>query len=154
MPDFDALICLKSADSAVLPYAIEGIQAHAKPHTITIIAARSTIAQCQSLPHARHLRYIDEDTLYSGLSLERIQSILARRIHDTKRAGWYLQQFLKMAYASYKLIGGGGQIQNLARIISFGIAIRFCCGIRGFLTRAAMRSLKGRESTTSHILRH
>ncbi|WP_395003707.1 hypothetical protein [uncultured Helicobacter sp.] len=109
MPDFDALICLKSADSAVLPYAIEGIQAHAKPRIITIIAARSTIAQCQSLPHARHLRYIDEDTLYSGLSLERIQSILARRIHDTKRAGWYLQQFLKMAYASYKLIGGGGR---------------------------------------------
>ncbi|WP_394953823.1 hypothetical protein [uncultured Helicobacter sp.] len=113
MPAFDALICLKEADTAILPHALESIWTHAKPSAIHIIASQSTIAQIQNPTHTYQLHCIDEDTLYEGLNLQCIQTILKQRINDTKRAGWYLQQFLKMAYASYKLNGGGRHIQNL-----------------------------------------
>jgi len=42
---------------------------------------------------------IDEDKLLVGLTKANVREALARRIGDIKRAGWYFQQFLKMAYA-------------------------------------------------------
>lgn len=46
-----------------------------------------------------YINFIDEDKLYAGLTYENVAETLRKKGSDSKRAGWYLQQFLKMAYA-------------------------------------------------------
>lgn len=44
--------------------------------------------------------FIDEDSLYQGLSYDNIKNIIKKiNSNAIRRTGWYLQQFLKMAYA-------------------------------------------------------
>src|SRR5574344_407599 len=46
-----------------------------------------------------NVEFLDENRLIQGMSLETIKKILKKRSGSYKRAGWYFQQFLKMAYA-------------------------------------------------------
>lgn len=43
--------------------------------------------------------FIDEDSLIEGLTLGKVKECIQMRIGEGKRAGWYFQQFLKLAYA-------------------------------------------------------
>lgn len=43
--------------------------------------------------------FLDEETVLQGMTLARIKDILKERCGDPSRAGWFYQQFLKMAYA-------------------------------------------------------
>ena len=45
------------------------------------------------------VEFMDEAEILPGMNLETIGEIIAARGGDPKRAGWYLQQFLKMYYA-------------------------------------------------------
>lgn len=42
---------------------------------------------------------IDENTLYKGLNIDSLKSLFSSIGRDTMMAGWYFQQFLKMAFA-------------------------------------------------------
>ncbi len=48
--------------------------------------------------------FVDEDTVFPGMTLRKIKAVIADRTSDdgraVKRAGWYFQQFLKMAYST------------------------------------------------------
>lgn len=45
-------------------------------------------------------QFIDEDNLYQGLSYDTVKNIIQKiNVNAVRRTGWYLQQFLKMAYA-------------------------------------------------------
>lgn len=46
-----------------------------------------------------NVNYIQEDTIYDGLNYKNISQIIGNRCGDSSRTGWYLQQFLKMAWA-------------------------------------------------------
>lgn len=43
--------------------------------------------------------FIDESTVYDGMSLKSVGDALVKYGGNRKRAGWYFQQFLKMSYA-------------------------------------------------------
>lgn len=54
---------------------------------------------CEKIHVNEKVNYIDEDLLYEGLSYESVQNELILMNTDGKRTGWYLQQFIKMAYS-------------------------------------------------------
>lgn len=50
-----------------------------------------------------NIEYINEDQLYTELSYNNVKNLINERVVDgaaARRTGWYLQQFLKMAYAT------------------------------------------------------
>lgn len=51
------------------------------------------------LPKDERIVFVDENTLCPGLTLAAVKEVIYRRIYTDKRAGWYFQQFLKLAYA-------------------------------------------------------
>lgn len=51
------------------------------------------------LPKDERIVLVDENTLWPGLTLAAVKEAIYRRIYTDKRAGWYFQQFLKLAYA-------------------------------------------------------
>lgn len=51
------------------------------------------------LPKDGRVVFVDENTLCPGLTLAAVKKNIYRRIYTDKRAGWYFQQFLKLAYA-------------------------------------------------------
>lgn len=65
-------------------------------HTIVFITAHDNI---QLLNGLKNSEVVDEDTVYRGMNLDKIKEIIKERIGEDKRAGWYFQQFLKMAWA-------------------------------------------------------
>lgn len=51
------------------------------------------------LPKDERIVFQDENALFPGLTLAAVKETIYRRIYTDKRAGWYFQQFLKLAYA-------------------------------------------------------
>lgn len=43
--------------------------------------------------------FLNEDRIYPGMTIQRIKEIVKEITGSEKRAGWYFQQFLKMAYS-------------------------------------------------------
>ncbi|MCX2716948.1 hypothetical protein OQH61_04275 [Helicobacter sp. MIT 21-1697] len=116
--DFEVLICLKSLDSKLFPTMIRYVETNIKPKGITLITHRESIAQYkQSYPH---ICFIDEDCVYPKLTFGAVQEKLSSLGCALNRAGWYLQQFLKMAYSAHQhsaasSSGGGGALSHLGR---------------------------------------
>lgn len=106
MKEFDLIIPLKQLDSQILNTLIKYIKINIKPKNIIIITSTQMI---QAFSHDKTLRFLDENSLYKGLSLDNIKGIFKlRKASWVDRAGWYFQQFLKMAYAKFCLNNGGG----------------------------------------------
>ncbi|STQ86810.1 hypothetical protein LS73_008780 [Helicobacter muridarum] len=110
MKDFEVVICLQKLDSPLFSTMIEYVKAFIKPKDISIITHKTTIMQYkQSYPD---ICFIDEDSLYPNLNYRAVCDKLLSLGGAANRAGWYFQQFLKMAYAPYSLAsssnGGGG----------------------------------------------
>lgn len=53
----------------------------------------------EEIEKIKDLVFVDEDSVFPGLSFEKIQNQIERISGEKKRAGWYLQQFLKLAWA-------------------------------------------------------
>lgn len=51
--------------------------------------------------HLPQLVFIDEDKVLEGLNYNKIKKYLEKRINNNRRAGWYLQQFIKLALCNY-----------------------------------------------------
>lgn len=109
MPNFEVLICLKSLDSSFLPQMISSVKKFIKPTKITIITHKSTIEGVgESLKN--EVEFLDENKIYRGLSAESVgEKLINLGTKSKSRAGWYLQQFLKMSYATFLAIGGGAE---------------------------------------------
>lgn len=53
----------------------------------------------KAIENIADLMFINENEIYPGLNYHRIQEIIENRtVSGRRRAGWYLQQFIKMAY--------------------------------------------------------
>lgn len=51
------------------------------------------------IPKREKIEFVDEDILYTGLNFSAVKLELIAICSEGERAGWYFQQFLKMAYA-------------------------------------------------------
>lgn len=62
-----------------------------------VIANRSLKSDIELL----NCNFIDENSILEGLNIQTIRDLLSKRECSSKRAGWYFQQFLKMAVCYY-----------------------------------------------------
>ncbi len=91
------------AERSVMPVialALRGIEAYGNPGSISIVAPSSQINEFR-FASGFGARVIAEDEVLAGWSLARIRSAMPRNPH---RAGWYLQQFLKLSFGFYACI--------------------------------------------------
>ena len=51
------------------------------------------------IDNIENIIFIDENQLFNGLDIQKIKKILIEKTKSDQRAGWYFQQFLKMAYS-------------------------------------------------------
>lgn len=93
---FDIIIPVTERNLLTLETVIRHLNKNIEFRDIVLIGKHemnleNTFTQC---------RVVNEDSLCDGLSYETIKNLIIKRdIFGGKRAGWYLQQFLKMAYA-------------------------------------------------------
>ena len=92
---YDLIMPIIHEDWEIAKISIDYIRKYIHPIKIIIIGNK----KLKSLVEAENVDFIDEDTLYDGLTLDIIRQLLYERIMDDSRAGWYFQQFLKMSYS-------------------------------------------------------
>ena len=97
----DAIVCVGPGPVGVALAAIEGLRAFTGVARIELIAAPDSVAP---LRHSLHglpgISIRDERAVALGVDRAAIERHLADRGADPRRAGWYLQQFLKFAAAA------------------------------------------------------
>lgn len=77
-----------------IPYIFKNLKAK----EVILIASSSLEKECMEL--FPMCKFINEDELLTGMTYHSLMEIVGKRDKDAvKRTGWYLQQFLKMAYA-------------------------------------------------------
>lgn len=93
---YNVVMVVKADDWDMAKHNLKYIRKYLKPKQIVIIAS----SKMRSLLNSNdHVRFLDEDQLYEGLTFEKIREFFALRQMSLSSTGWYLQQFLKLAYA-------------------------------------------------------
>lgn len=94
---FDVVLPLAKKDMTVAIKSIPYLFKMLSPRKVVFIGSKDLKS---SLPLSKgKVEFIDEDKVYKGMKFSTIQAIMHDIVGHTKRSGWYLQQFLKMAYA-------------------------------------------------------
>lgn len=96
---YDLVIVANNEDIETVLSHLVWYQKNLNPNKIVIICPNVTVSKYQIDVEIPGLEIISEDSILLGLSLNSIREIIVSRGGDGHRAGWYLQQFLKMGYA-------------------------------------------------------
>ncbi|MCT8977280.1 DUF6492 family protein [Clostridium sp. CX1] len=94
---FDVIIPVAKKDLSLVIKNIPYIFKMLSPRKIIFIGSSELKS---SFPLNKKLEFINEDEIYQDMKLSTIQSIMYNITGSTNRSGWYLQQFLKMSYAT------------------------------------------------------
>lgn len=78
----------------MVPYCFENLPCK----SIVVIANKRDIRELEGI---KNINVIDEESIYEGLSYSNVENIIKSITSEKVRIGWYLQQFLKLAW-SYK----------------------------------------------------
>ncbi len=78
--------------------AVSSLLRFLKPERIFLVAGTETL-EAISRWKLSQLILLDEDTIVPGVKLQFLRDMLAAAGRDPNRAGWYLQQFVKMGMA-------------------------------------------------------
>lgn len=97
MNNFDVIIPIKAFDWNVAKQTVKYVQKNIQPQCIKIISSKSILDDSDFIN--ADVEFIDEDSVYNGLSLHDVQNIMRKFGMDSSQAGWYLQQFIKLAYS-------------------------------------------------------
>lgn len=89
---------MHSSDLELAKQNIPVIYHFLKPKKIVLISGRDALPQINQMK-LPYIKFLDEDSIAPSLSFKKIETLIHLRCRHTKRAGWYFQQFLKMAYA-------------------------------------------------------
>ena len=93
---FDVFVCLSARHLDVFMRGLDRLRTNLRPGRI-VVAGEASLTD--RLPDGEGLVFLDEDELLPGLSLAGVKERLKGVCGQDGRAGWYFQQFLKMAYA-------------------------------------------------------
>jgi len=97
----DAIVCVGPGPVGVALAAIEGLRAFTGVARIDVLAAPDAAEALRSALRSAHdVSIRDEREIAIGADRAAIEDRLAARGADPRRAGWYLQQFLKLAAAA------------------------------------------------------
>jgi hypothetical protein len=95
---FDTVICVGPKHLAISLISIRSIHSFAAPRKIFVVTAGEHFPFFRaSVDASVPLHLVDEDEVIEGASLGTIRDALSSRNGTGARAGWYFQQFLKMA---------------------------------------------------------
>lgn len=93
--NYDVIIPATARNKSVLEKALPYIQKNLSPKQIVVISNKD-LEICSDIA----FKSIDENSLFEGLTFQRVREVIVKRDkYAGKRAGWYLQQFLKLSYA-------------------------------------------------------
>lgn len=119
-PSFSVVIPIKDIDTPHFIHTLSYLKHFTNAQDIVILTAMENAKmshQFENLQKIGNVVWIDEKDIYQGMNLESINAKMrGLGANSTSRAGWYLQQFLKMAFALYvlknansaKFLTGGG----------------------------------------------
>lgn len=94
--NYDVVIMLSENKLDILDLLIERLRRFISFKDIVFVGA----LRLESYVKDKGVRFIDEDSLYEGLTYDQLRNLIAQKDpFAEKRTGWYLQQFLKYAYA-------------------------------------------------------
>lgn len=91
---YDVIVPMTEANLPVFRMNVEWMKKNLSWKRIIVIGASGLKEACGEL----QVDFLNEDSLFPGMTLESVRNNLKNRIGETGRAGWYFQQFLKFAY--------------------------------------------------------
>lgn len=95
---YDAVLCVASKHKQIALRAIRSLDIFARPRKIFVITSTTNFGFFEDNLEGRVPIYLlDEDQLIDNVDLRFVKSEFRKRGASRKRAGWYYQQFLKMA---------------------------------------------------------
>lgn len=92
---FDVIVPMTEDNLPVFRMNVGWMKKNLSCRRILVIGADGLEAPSKELG----VEYIREDSLIEGMTLKKIKQYMETRLGSGKRAGWYFQQFLKLAYA-------------------------------------------------------
>ena len=92
---YDVVILATKRNISVLQISLPYIYKNLDSDNVYIIANRRDFGALSKL----QAHIIDEETILEGMTFERITDLIEKKCGERKRAGWYLQQFIKMAWS-------------------------------------------------------
>lgn len=92
---YDVIVPMTADNLPVFRMNVELIKKNLACRRILVIGAQVLEAPSRELG----VEFILEDTMIEGLTLQNVKAYMVKRLGHEKRAGWYFQQFLKLAYA-------------------------------------------------------
>lgn len=96
MKEFDVLIMVTEKSLGILRSMIPYCRQNIKAKKIYLVAPARIRHAVEDI-HGTF--FVDETMVYPGLTLGKVETIMESISGKKERAGWYLQQFLKMAWA-------------------------------------------------------
>ena len=94
---YDVVLTIKAEDWQSARINIDYVKRNLNPKKIVVISSKRIRRYLDPLDLS--IEFVDEDNLYPELSYETVKNILEQMGQNGRLAGWYLQQFLKYAYA-------------------------------------------------------
>lgn len=95
MAQFDLVILLTKRNLNLLETALPFYRENIAPKHVYVIANNAIQHELKKL----EVIFVDETSLYLGLNINHIADIIEEISGSRERAGWYLQQFLKLAWS-------------------------------------------------------
>ncbi len=95
-PVYDAVLTVSPLHCDIARIAIQQLVRNAQPRTVYVITTQQNFVRFAGL-NVGQLRLVDEDQLIPSVDLGAVKGFLSERGANAGHAGWYFQQFLKMA---------------------------------------------------------
>ncbi|MCO6451593.1 MAG: hypothetical protein J5I90_12465 [Caldilineales bacterium] len=134
---FDVVMPVAPNNRHVLAWALRSLAVNAAPRRVYLITTRGLMPDLIRLPQPDlDIRLLDEDAMIDGVTLAGLQDYLRGRGVQPGRAGWYLQQFAKMAAASQPEIADDYLIWDSDTVLLRPTAFFDSAGVVQFAARA------------------
>lgn len=98
MEDYDAILMVTEKNIPLLKLSVPYLQRNLGAKRIFLVGSRKLESATRLIWHGE-VKFIDENSILEGLCIEKIIKIFHEKGISHDRAGWFLQQFLKMAYS-------------------------------------------------------
>ncbi len=95
-PVYDAVLTVGPLHCDIARIAIQQLVRNAQPRNVYVITGRGNFERFVGLDVSQ-LHLVDEDQLIPSVDLGAVKAFLSERGANAGQAGWYFQQFLKMA---------------------------------------------------------
>lgn len=94
---YDVVMNVAAHHKDIAKLAIEYLRKNTTAAKFYIISTNDVLKNFEYMKDDLELHLIDEDKLIPGITLNRIKEYLVEHAGNSKQAGWYFQQFCKMA---------------------------------------------------------